>query len=416
MFLTYDQQKVVWVKNDAWWGKTLLGLDVKPKYIIDLVNASNNVTLGPDAPGRHRPEQQLPARHRQHRQRHRRLRHPDLLPEAAVHAVGQHGLAGRPTTSRSRWTIRSSAGRWPMSIDVSQIVNNVYGNIVKAANPTGLLPTWDQFVDQVGRREVRLQVRPGRGEAASWPNAGYKMGSDGYFENKDGSKIELELIVPTAGRTGWRRSSRSPRAPRRPGSRSTPRSRPTTIGRDKIQKGTFDLAIVNDAQMTNTPGRTTTGCSASRSRPCRTPATTGGTRTRSPGACPAARRDAVTSNVEAMKAIISQIQTIQLTDLPIIPLWYNGVWSQASNARLDELAVRSDRQPALRAGHVARLLEHGRRAHAHRAEARRPRKRLARSPRPSLAQSAGGTGLVIPVAFREASCAAISRGSCSPTS
>ncbi len=33
-----------------------------------------------------------------------------------------------------------------------------------------------------------------------------------------------------------------------------------------------------------------------------------------------------------MKAIISQLQTIQLHDLPIIPLWYNGLWSQVSNA------------------------------------------------------------------------------------
>jgi peptide/nickel transport system substrate-binding protein len=33
-------------------------------------------------------------------------------------------------------------------------------------------------------------------------------------------------------------------------------------------------------------------------------------------------------DVEGMNAIISQLQTIHLTDLPIIPLWYNGMWSQ----------------------------------------------------------------------------------------
>jgi len=33
-----------------------------------------------------------------------------------------------------------------------------------------------------------------------------------------------------------------------------------------------------------------------------------------------------------MQAITSQIQKIQLTDLPIIPLWYNGAWAQYSNA------------------------------------------------------------------------------------
>ena len=93
LLLTYDQTKVVWVKNDSWWGKTLLGLDVKPTYIIDQVNGSNNVALGQMLRGPDRPEQQLPARHQQHRQRHRRLRHPDLLREAALHAVGQHGLA-----------------------------------------------------------------------------------------------------------------------------------------------------------------------------------------------------------------------------------------------------------------------------------------------------------------------------------
>jgi peptide/nickel transport system substrate-binding protein len=33
-----------------------------------------------------------------------------------------------------------------------------------------------------------------------------------------------------------------------------------------------------------------------------------------------------------MKAVISKLQTIQLTDLPIIPLWYNGMWAQMSSA------------------------------------------------------------------------------------
>ncbi len=37
-------------------------------------------------------------------------------------------------------------------------------------------------------------------------------------------------------------------------------------------------------------------------------------------------------DVEGMKAITSQLQTISLTDLPIIPLWYNGAWAQMSDA------------------------------------------------------------------------------------
>jgi len=33
-----------------------------------------------------------------------------------------------------------------------------------------------------------------------------------------------------------------------------------------------------------------------------------------------------------MKAVCSQIQGIQLTEMPVIPLWYNGLWAQVSNA------------------------------------------------------------------------------------
>jgi peptide/nickel transport system substrate-binding protein len=37
-------------------------------------------------------------------------------------------------------------------------------------------------------------------------------------------------------------------------------------------------------------------------------------------------------DLEGMKTIMSDLQKIQLTDMPLIPLWYNGLWSQYSNA------------------------------------------------------------------------------------
>ena len=49
-----------------------------------------------------------------------------------------------------------------------------------------------------------------------------------------------------------------------------------------------------------------------------------------------------------MKEITSKIQTIQLHDLPIIPLWYNGMWSQVSNAVWTNWPSACRRQPALR--------------------------------------------------------------------
>jgi peptide/nickel transport system substrate-binding protein len=38
------------------------------------------------------------------------------------------------------------------------------------------------------------------------------------------------------------------------------------------------------------------------------------------------------TDIAAMQAITSKLQKIQLTDLPVIPMWYNGMWSQVSNA------------------------------------------------------------------------------------
>ena len=34
------------------------------------------------------------------------------------------------------------------------------------------------------------------------------------------------------------------------------------------------------------------------------------------------------SDTAGMKAAVSKIQTIMLTDYPVIPLWYNGAWAQ----------------------------------------------------------------------------------------
>jgi peptide/nickel transport system substrate-binding protein len=39
-----------------------------------------------------------------------------------------------------------------------------------------------------------------------------------------------------------------------------------------------------------------------------------------------------TDDVAAMRKITSQLQRIQLSELPVIPLWYNGAWAQANNS------------------------------------------------------------------------------------
>ena len=68
-------------------------------------------------------------------------------------------------------------------------------------------------------------------------------------------------------------------------------------------------------------------------------------------------------DVAGMKEITSKLQKISLTDMPVIPLWYNGLWSQVSNVVWTELAVRRGR--ARPPGHLERLLADGRHQDAH---------------------------------------------------
>ncbi len=327
--LTYDQTKVVWVKNPSWWGKTLLGLDVKPTYIIDEVNGSNNVELGQMLNG------QIDLSN-------------NFLPgvNSIVSGIGGYGIQtyyAKPPymlSANTAWLVTNDVKKptndpvfrraLAESINVSQIVNNVYGQIVQAANPTGLLPNWNQFVDKSVVAKYGYTYNPTDAKKILTA-AGYKMGSDGYFRNKDGSTINLSLIVPS-GWTDWMAAIQSiAQSAKKGGIRITPSFPSYNDRTNKVQTGKFDLAIANDAQIANTPW-------AYYNWMFRQPilatqvAGNDGRYQNSTIWSLVQKLDATSiSNVAGMRKIISQIQTIQLQDLPIIPLWYNGAWSQANN-------------------------------------------------------------------------------------
>jgi len=158
------------------------------------------------------------------------------------------------------------------------------------------------------------------------------LGSDGYFRNKDGSKIDLEIIVPN-GWTDWMASIQAIATSAKAAGIRIHTAFPSYNDRtDKIQKGNFDLAIVNDKQIGNTPW--VYYKYVFRLPVLKVQSTDNYGRYNNPKAWSLVQQlDATpTSNLTAMKSIMSQLETIMLKDLPMIPLWYNGMWSQASNA------------------------------------------------------------------------------------
>ncbi|MBI3747503.1 MAG: ABC transporter substrate-binding protein, partial [Chloroflexi bacterium] len=327
--LTFDQQKVVWVRNDAWWGKTMLSLNVKPKYIVDLVNGSNNVSLGLMMQG------QIDLSN-------------NFLPgiNSIVSGIGGYGIqtyynsAPFMLSANTAWLTTNNA-RKPLndpifrralaeSINIDKIVSNVFGNIVKKASPTGLLPTWNKYVDTAAVKKYGFTYNVADAKKLL-TDAGYKKGSDGYFRNKDGSKIDLEIIVPN-GWTDWMASIQSIAASAKQAGIRIHTAFPSYNDRtDKIQRGNFDLAIMNDRQVSNSPW---TYYSWVFRQPIQNVQNAGnfGRYKNSTAWNLVKQLDATpTTNLPAMKAVMSKLETTLMRDLPIIPLWYNGMWSQASN-------------------------------------------------------------------------------------
>src|SRR5690606_790743 len=199
LYETHDQDRMVWVKNENWWGTEILGMEMKPTRVVDIVNAGNNVALA------------------------RVLQNEVDLSNNFLPGIATLMQAGYPISTyydeppymlsaNTAWLIMNLqmspmddvAFRRAMAyaIDVDQIVEVVYGNIVQKANPTGLLPIWDEYVDQEVVEELGFTYDPEMA-AQILADAGYvDIDGDGFVETPDGEPIELGVAVP-AGWTDW---------------------------------------------------------------------------------------------------------------------------------------------------------------------------------------------------------------------
>jgi len=324
---THAEDRMVWVKNDNWWAKSALGLDVKPKYIVDVVNQANNVSLGMLMQG------QLDLSN-------------NFLPGIATlvnNGYAKTYFAGPPymLSANTAWLVTNDKKKplddkefrraiaW--SINTPDIVNKVYGNIVQAADPTGLLPTWDKYVDAAQRDTLGFKYNPEKAKKIL-ADAGYAKGSDGFVTNKDGSAIKLTISVPT-GWSDWEAARDVIIASLKAAginAESVPLDYNGLV--DARNNGNFDLVLNNEVQIANTPW-------SYYDYMFHMPLMTGAGKNRNYGsyenpdawALVQELDKTAVDDVAGMQAIMSKLQKISLTDLPVIPLWYNGMWSQVSD-------------------------------------------------------------------------------------
>ena len=322
-YSTHGQDRMVWERNDDWWGKDALGLEFPMRYIVDIVNPSNEVALGLllqgglDLSNNFLPGIQTLVESDQV---------GTFYPEAP-YMLSANTAVLVPNTLRAPMDDPEFRRSMAFAVDVDKIVANAYGGLVQKANPTGLLPAYESLYDDAVIAEHGFEYDAD--EAAKiLADAGYAdTDDDGFVETPEGEPIELELIVP-AGWTDWMEAARVIAEDLQAAGIDVTADFPDSGAVDDARSsGDFDLLINNWAGLSNTPW---TYYNYLFHQPVRDLQLVGNFgRAADTGAWDLVQQLSRTPSDSAEYArIMGQLQEISLTQMPMVPLWYNGLWAQ----------------------------------------------------------------------------------------
>lgn len=324
LYETHSEDRNVWVRNENWWATKLLGMKPAPKWIVDMRFASNNVALGSVIKG----EVDLSN---------------NFLPGIAT--LSEKGyvktyFAGPPyMLSANTAVLFLNTTKKPMddpafrkalafAINTSEIVRVAFADLVKVADPTGLLPSLAKYSDKNVVARLGFSYDPAKAKKIL-ADAGYKdVDGDGFVEAPDGSKIALEVTCPF-GWTDWMEAIKIiAKSVQGVGINLQDKTPDYGAWNTALTTGTFDMTLNNWAGMSNTPW---TLYNLLFRHPIQDIMGSGNFgRYNNPKMFDLVDKLAATpsDDVEGMKAVCSQIQELMLTEMPMIPLWYNGLWAQ----------------------------------------------------------------------------------------
>ncbi|MFO7742458.1 MAG: ABC transporter substrate-binding protein [Anaerolineae bacterium] len=326
LYESHGEDRNVWLRNEEWWGIDVFGAPA-PKRIVDIRFASNNVALGAVIKG----DVDLSN---------------NFLPGIATLADQAYVETYFPEPpymiSANTAVLFLNTTKPPMddpafrralafAINVDDIVNVAYANLVKAANPTGLLPTLDDYVDEDVVDRLGYRYDPDEA-AAILEEAGYTMGDDGFYRTPDGDEINLEVTCPF-GWTDWMEAIRVIASSAQEAGINIQDETPDYgAWNTALQGGTFDMTLNNWAELSNTPWSL---YNLLFNHPIRDQMQSGNFGRYEDeemfDLVDALAKVPVTDH-EGMREACSAIQKKMLTEVPMIPLWYNGLWAQWSTS------------------------------------------------------------------------------------
>jgi peptide/nickel transport system substrate-binding protein len=327
-FSAVGQDRMVWERNDDWWAKSELGVEMPMKYIVDVVNTSNEVALGLmlsgslDLSNNFLPGVNTLADSGQVSTYYDG--EPYMLAAAAANLIPNQERAPMDDVD-----FRQALAR---SIDVDKIVSNAYGGLVSKAHPSGLVPAFEEYYDEdvAAEHGFTFDAEEARSILA---DAGYEdTDGDGFVETPDGETIDLKLIVP-AGWTDWMEAARVIAEDASAAGIKVTADFPDAGAVDDARAtGDFDLLINGNAGISNTPW---TYYNYAFYQPIQEQMLAGNFgRYQDDEAWELVQDLSRTeSGTPEFSETLSQVQEKFMTDLPAIPLWYNGAWAQYNESQ-----------------------------------------------------------------------------------
>ncbi len=342
LFSSYAEDRNIWERNENWWGNAVFGAPA-PKFIVDIRTSSNNVALGMVIKG----ELDLSN---------------NFLPGVAelankgyvktYYAAAPYMLSANTAVLFLNTTIKPMDDAkfrraLAFAIDTPSIVNVAYAQLVKVASPTGLLPALSKFDDQtvLDKLGYSFDTQKAKDMLAA---AGYKdVSGDGFVEMPDGTAFKLEVTCPN-GWTDWMAAINIIATSAQAAGINLVAATPDYgAWNTALQSGTFNMTLNNWANLSNTPW---TLYNLLFNHPIREQMQSGNFgryENQEMFDLVDALAKVQTSDLAGMQAACGKIQELMLTDMPMIPLWYNGLWAQWSESTWTNWPNENSTNPTL---------------------------------------------------------------------
>jgi peptide/nickel transport system substrate-binding protein len=323
---TYSEDRNVWVRNEDWWGNDVFGQPA-PKRIVDIRFSSNNVALGAVIKG----EVDLSNNFLPGIATLAQKGYVDTYYPEAPYMIAANTAVLFLNTTLPPMDDPAFRRALAFAINVDDIVNVAYANLVAAASPTGLLPTLSQYDDPDVLARLGYSYNPAQA-AAILEGAGYTKGADGFYQAPDGSAIELEVTCPF-GWTDWMEAINVISASAQGAGINVKAVTPDYgAWNTALTAGTFHMTLNNWAGVSNTPWTLYNLLFRHPVQETMGSGNFGRWENQEMFDLVDALAKVKVDDVDGMKAGCAAIQELMLTDMPMIPLWYNGLWAQFSSA------------------------------------------------------------------------------------